>query len=131
MRNAIKTASLGDALDAFGIYEAIGRAGTPSALNGLLRTYKVASSNPEVNIPQAYTKRLERILEKYGSEARARRTTASATASIIGIIGGIFFLFSNNAQFSPGTSSFNWQIPLGIVLLLIGIIGGFFYFKFR
>jgi len=133
MRNAINTGLIGEAFDAFEIYEAVNRAGTPSALNGLLKAYQSALEKSQEQIPAEYTKRLKKILERYGpeAEARARRTIASVTASVIGIIGGIFFLFSNNAQLSPGTSLANsGNLWLGIILLLIGITGAFFYFKF-
>ena len=62
------------------------------------------------------------------------QSLSSSSLSIISILVGIFFLSSNflnySVQFSPGTSSpVSWKLWLGIILLLIGIGSGIFYFK--
>ena len=138
MRNAIKTGSLYDAFDAFEIYVKIGRGGTPSVLNGLLKTYQTALNNPKSCVQPEYARKLEGILQKYGPEAEAiserRRQIPIRAASIIGLIGGIFFLFSgvsnSKIQLSPNAvAPFNWQLYLGIVLVLIGLVAGFFWKK--
>ena len=58
----------------------------------------------------------------------------AATASILATLTGIFFLAfnfsSNNIQLSPASSQpFNWQLYLGILLIIIGLVCGFFWFK--
>jgi hypothetical protein len=54
-------------------------------------------------------------------------------ASIAGIFGGLFFLSTNmpnaSMQFSPGAGGFNWAGWFGVILVLIGIISGWFWFK--
>jgi len=55
--------------------------------------------------------------------------TATATASIVGLIGGIFFLQSNitgNAIANISQSSGN---ILGTILLVVGLVAGFFWTK--
>ncbi len=55
----------------------------------------------------------------------------SATTAVIGFLGSLFFLSSNvtgNTIGSLSKSSDNW---IGIVLLAIGLIGGFFWMKNR
>ncbi len=70
---------------------------------------------------------------KSTSVPQSRLERASATASILGIIGGAILIFSNfqtsNVSFSPGATPFNWQLWLGIVLILIGLVGGYFWMK--
>lgn len=60
----------------------------------------------------------------------------SATASVIGLISGIFFLsnFSKSFQMSPeifSSSSVNWNLWLGIFLIIVGISAGIFWLKKR
>ena len=58
--------------------------------------------------------------------------TIQVTA-ILGLIGGIFFLFQglapNNIQLSPGDDIFNWDFFLGAGLLIVGLVVGFFWLK--
>jgi len=61
--------------------------------------------------------------------------TLSAIIGISGVVIGLFLissnLFSGNVQLSPGTNPVNWQLFLGIGLLIIGLVAGFFWFKRR
>jgi hypothetical protein len=52
---------------------------------------------------------------------------AAATASITGIIGGIFFLSSNITGNAIGSSAISHWI--GAVLLVVGLVAGFFWLK--
>ena len=73
-------------------------------------------------------KGLRGVVEE-GSEKTAR--IAVATASIIGLLGGIFFLSSNltgNVVGNMTNSTSNW---IGGILFAIGLVGAFFYFKKR
>ena len=62
-------------------------------------------------------------------------TTASLVASILGLGAGVFTLFSSfsnpNVLASPGMSPINWNLWIGIGLLLIGLVAGFFWMKRR
>jgi hypothetical protein len=59
----------------------------------------------------------------------------SASLAIMGIFGGIFFLSSNflgsNVQLSPGEGMFNWKLWVGAILLVVGLVAGFFWMKSR
>jgi len=66
---------------------------------------------------------------EYYTSKRRRLTSTTATASIIGIVGGLFFLSSNitgNAIANVSQSSGN---ILGTVLLVVGLVAGFFWVK--
>ena len=65
---------------------------------------------------------------------RGRLENIAATAAIIGIAGGAILLFSTysagNVQLSPGAGVLgNWRALLGGVLLIIGVVAGYFWFK--
>ena len=70
------------------------------------------------------------------TQQRTLEQKAFATASVIGIISGIFFLsnFSKSFQLSPeifSSNSVNFNFWLGIILILIGIFAGIFWYKKR
>lgn len=54
-------------------------------------------------------------------------------APVIGVFAGIFFLGTNpltsSAQFSPVVNSFDWKSLVGVILILGGLIAGFFLYE--
>jgi len=90
-----------------------------------------SSAKSEIEGIQGY---ITHVHNKRLNQQRGRlESTTTMAASIITLLGGIFFLslnFSNsNISLSPGAGAFNWQLWLGIALILIGIVSGYFYFK--
>ena len=70
--------------------------------------------------------------EDRGSEVRTSSALekASGLTAIIGIFGGIFF-FSDNITGNVIGSNTSSSNIIGIILLLVGIVGAFFYFRNR
>lgn len=75
-----------------------------------------------------YDATAERIRKKFGVHTGGLEN-AAATASIVGVLGGIFFLSANitgNAIANMTNSTSNF---LGAGLLIIGLVSGFFWIK--
>lgn len=70
---------------------------------------------------------IERLEKVTRGEWRGLAGKTSVTISIIGLIGGLFFLSSNFTGNVIGSSTTSNII--GVVLFLVGVVGGFFYFK--
>jgi hypothetical protein len=104
------------------------------------------------DMPDSYAKKKDfaEILDMMRREIRANKahkliegdkarregleaSMASASLAIISLIGGIFFLFLNfstsNISLSPGITPFNWKLWLGVILILIGLVSGWFWIK--
>ena len=74
---------------------------------------------------------LKRAEEKVDVEGLEHRVGIS---SVLTIVVGLFLLSANflnySVQLSPGTfSPISWKFWLGIILILIGLVAGFFWFK--
>jgi len=90
-----------------------------------------APTNEEI-IRDYENARTELVLERRGIKPKSLESNVEAVASIIGVVGGLLFLSSSltgNVQLSPGASAFNWRLWLGIALILIGIVFGWFWMK--
>lgn len=87
-----------------------------------------------VRISKSSLARLLETTEQKNHEPLMRGAKrSSAVLFIAGILGGIFFLStsftSSNVQLSPGESAFNWKLWLGVVLIIIGLVSGWFWMK--
>ena len=66
-----------------------------------------------------------------GTEAmlHPKRRRIASIVFIVGIIGGLFFLSSNITGNAIGSGAIsNW---IGVVLLIVGLVAGFFWFRGR
>jgi len=80
-----------------------------------------------------YLKTLNQIdqkIQKIRNKKDGGLEKTAATTSIIGILGGIFFLSSNITGNVIGLNQSTGNI-LGVVLLCVGLVGSFFWFKNR
>jgi hypothetical protein len=73
--------------------------------------------------------RIEGYLHKKGKQNK--NLESAAVTSIIGIIGGIFFLSPNLTGNVIGNMTNSTSNIIGAVLLVIGLIGSFFWFRSR
>ena len=95
--------------------------------------------NPGRDLIKGFKKIGREIGEELRAELQVKKDLEQkvfATASVIGIISGIFFLsnFSKSFQLSPeifSSNSVNFNFWLGIILILIGIFAGIFWYKKR
>ena len=118
-------------------------------INGLTNIFEPDTDNPEYvnsrrwpenSIGREKQKQAYRNIANRDEETReyllrgkkkGLQGKAVATASIIGILGGIFFLsgnFTGNVIGSANQTSANFS---GVILFVIGLVGAFAYFKRR
>jgi len=150
MKNASRdNPDITKALDAYEIYSNLGKGSTPYVINGVKKAFdayrKVYSVTDEQKdklreIILGTTPSLKRDSDAVRSlEMRRDLSTlinsgfgqrAIATASIIGLVGGIFFLSSNVTGNVTGLSTGSSSL-IGVLLLVIGFVSGYFWVKGR
>ena len=73
----------------------------------------------------------ERVKGRYGTRPSSLEATSLATTSIIGVLGGLFFLSNNITGNAIGNLSNSTSINIGGFLFALGLVAGFFWFKER
>lgn len=107
------------------MYEKMGRGNAPSVKRKLKKAYERAVKRDPGS--ERYEKYVESFMENNSGHKTSQLEKTAAAASIVGILGGLFFLSSNitgNAVANVSPSSSN---IFGAVLLVVGLVAGFFW----
>jgi len=109
-------------------------AGEPEAALKSYKTYLGDNSlRDPVGVPLAEKKisMLEKKVEAQEKRTERRRQLSRAAAAIIGIFGGLFFLSPSITGNAIGGMAAIYANRIGAVLLIIGLIAGYFWIKKR
>ncbi len=96
-------------------------------------TYLDSKNLPESKSYEKHSKKLavhsERLMKATRGEWHGLEGKTAVAAAIVGVLGGIFFLSPNLTGNVIGNITNSTSNILGAVLLVIGLIGGFFWIK--
>ena len=127
MKEALKKNNLGLAVQAIQEREYAGRYVGPFYIDGLKEVMANQRTHGDYNPLETFAGETSRILRKYDNP-RSLVGTAVA-ASIVGLVGGIFFLSPNLTGNAIANLSKTTSSGVGVILLLVGLVAGLFWVK--
>lgn len=126
LKTAKEGGSLAMALEAYDLYNNIGKGSSPKVLSGLLKTAEEAEKRKLIvsNYELSNLEAIESILQERGEEAtrKGRLEAGVGTASVIEILIGAFLIGGPNLTGNVISSSSSALI-VGAIIFIAGIVG--------